>query len=115
MAGISSLQGGHQVAQRLRKTTLPLRSASLSRPPSSAATLKSLACCWRLGLMRSSSPAASTAGEARSTAEQINTGTMRRTDIHMDHRVYMAAGLPLMLSALCDSLQGLHGCHDHRR
>ena len=28
---------------------------------------------------------------------------------------YMAASLPLMRSALCDSLQGLHGCHDHRR
>ena len=26
MEGISSLQGGHQVAQKLRKTTLPLKS-----------------------------------------------------------------------------------------
>src|SRR5574341_13776 len=89
MAGISSLQGSHQVAQRLRKTTLPLKSARLSVPPSSAATLKSLACCGRLGLMRSSARAGSSAAPAGSAAQTRNTKTCEAKR-HMAPRVYTA-------------------------
>src|SRR6266567_3699117 len=51
MAGISSLHGPHQVAQRFRKTTLPRSSDNRRVPPSREETLKSLANRWRLGLM----------------------------------------------------------------
>src|ERR1700720_58253 len=93
MAGISSLQGGHQVAQRFRKTTLPLRSASRSPLPSSEATLKSLARSWRLGLMRPSSFAGSTAAVAGSTAQTRKTKAMRQAR-DIAHRVYMGGGGP---------------------
>src|SRR6266508_2424841 len=94
MAGISSLQGEHQVAQRFRNTTLPLRSASRSALPSSEATLKSLACCWRLGLMRSSSLAGSTAAAAGTTTQTSKATTMRQTGDHMAPRVYMGGDGP---------------------
>src|SRR4029450_7933337 len=93
MAGISSLQGGDQVAQRFKKTTLPLRSASLSPLPSGEATLKSLACCWRLGLMRSSSFAGSTTAAAGSTAPTRKARAMHQAR-DIAHRVYMGGGGP---------------------
>src|SRR5258708_33642051 len=92
MAGISSLQGPHHVAQRLRKTTLPLRSARLSLPPSSAVTLNSLACCWRLGLMRSRARAGSSAAAAGRVAIATSR-KIRETSGHMAPE-YTLAGLP---------------------
>src|SRR4051812_13874594 len=41
IAGISSRQGWHQVAQKLMSTGLPLRSASRTVPPSAVGRLKS--------------------------------------------------------------------------
>src|SRR3972149_6151562 len=54
MAGISSLQGGHQVAQKLRNTTWPRKSDSFPEPPSGAEVSKPFVCCTRWSLMRSS-------------------------------------------------------------
>src|SRR6266545_4258490 len=52
MDGISSLQGGHQVAQKLRKTTRPLKSLSLSDGPARPGTAKSGAELDGAGRMR---------------------------------------------------------------
>src|SRR5215469_3426500 len=93
MAGISSLQGGHQVAHRFRNTTLPLRSLRRSPLPSSEGTLKSFAGCCRLGLMRASSFAGSVAAaDAGRAAQQSAIVASRRRDRHMANRVYMAVG-----------------------
>src|ERR1700674_4641224 len=112
MAGISSLHGPHHIAQRLRKTTLPLSSARLSLPPSRAAILKSLACCWRLGLMRSRAWAGSSAALA-GIAAQTRTQKRREASRHMDPEYTWA--LPyLTWLAFVIGYRGFHGCHDHR-
>jgi len=53
--GISSLQGGHHVAQKFRNTTFPLKSLSRSGWPARSGTVKSAAAAARPGRSRSSS------------------------------------------------------------
>src|SRR5882672_7127943 len=89
MAGISSLHGPHQVAQRFRKTTLPRSSDNRRVPPSSEETLKSLANCWRLGLMRSRARAGSSTAPAGSTVRKVRSRVVS-TRGPMVSRVYMA-------------------------
>src|SRR6266568_1914953 len=89
MAGISSLHGPHQVAQRFRKTTLPRSSDNRRVPPSREETLKSLANRWRLGLMRSRARAGSSIAPAGSAASKARS-TIGTTRGLMVLRVYMA-------------------------
>src|SRR5438445_5896036 len=89
MAGISSLHGPHQVAQRFRKTTLPRSSDNRRVPPSGEETLKSLANRWRLGLMRSRARAGSSIAPAGSAASKARS-TIGTTRGLMVLRVYMA-------------------------
>src|SRR5229473_5085116 len=89
MAGISSLHGPHQLAQRFRKTTLPRSSDNRRVPPSREETLKSLANRWRLGLMRSRARAGSSLAPAGSTVSKVRSRVGSTRGL-MVLRVYMA-------------------------
>ena len=86
MPGISSSQGLHQVAQKFRKTTLPLKSARVSGRLSGALTRKSLAGLTGFGLISDSaaagSPDASAVGAAAAKSESATRRNFTRTSIH---------------------------------
>ena len=92
--GISRRQGGHQVAQRLSTTGLPLRSASLTGVPSSVAA----AISGRGGAERCSSDSVPvSANHASSPATRpANTGRRSRVCRRVRHQVNAsAAGRPI--------------------
>src|SRR4030065_2723746 len=79
MAGISARQGGHQVAQKLTRTTFPRRSDRVTCPPPSKSGVKSGALKPSRGL-GGASPVTAAAG-TRETKVQIIPSTSAAKDI----------------------------------